>query len=252
MKDGLGRVESVLVLGGTSEIGLATARALVAGGARRVILAGRDLKALHEAEASFIATGAQVGVESFEASAVAEHEALIDALFDRYGDLDVVLVAFGVLGDSKRSGDDHDLAVEIVTTNTVGVVSVSIPLARRLRQQGHGTLVLLSSAGATRVRASTRVYGASKAAIDAYGLALRDSLDGSGVDVLIVRPGYVRTRMTAGLPEPPLATTPEIVADAIVDGLRRRVATVWVPPAMQAVMLALRLLPRELFRRLPI
>lgn len=252
MKDGLGRVDSVLVLGGTSEIGLATARALVAAGTRRVILAGRNSRSLEEAAAAFGATPAQVSIEAFDATAVAEHEQIIDALFDRHGDVDVVLLAFGVLGDPAESGENHDLAVEIVTTNGLGVVSVSIPLARRLRQQGHGTLVLLSSAGATRVRASTRVYGASKAAIDAYGLALRDSLHGSGVEVLVVRPGHVRTRMTAGLPEPPLTTTPEAVAEAILGGLRRGVATVWVPPMMQVAMLGLRVLPRALFRRLPI
>ena len=70
--------------------------------------------------------------------------------------------------------------------------------------------------------------------------------------MLVVRPGHVRTRMTAGLPEPPLTTTPEAVAEAILGGLRRGVATVWVPPMMQVAMLGLRVLPRALFRRLPI
>ena len=73
MKDGLGRVDSVLVLGGTSEIGLATARALVAGGTRRVILAGRNSRSLEEAAAAFGATPAQVSIEAFDATAVAEH-----------------------------------------------------------------------------------------------------------------------------------------------------------------------------------
>ena len=252
MKDGLGQVDTVLVLGGNSEIGIATARALIAHGARRVVLAGRTHQSLQQAASTLAASAVQVCIEVFEAKAVTEHEAVIDALFDRHGDIDVVLVAFGTLGAPETSGDDHDLAVEILMTNTLGVISVSIPLARRLRQQGHGALVLFSSAGAARVRASTRVYGASKAAIDAYGLALRDSLRGSGVELLVVRPGHVRTRMTAGLPEPPLTTTPDAVAKATVDGLRRRAATVWVPPAMQVAMLTLRVLPRTLFRRLPL
>ena len=80
----------------------------------------------------------------------------------------------------------------------------------------------------------------------------RDVVSVTGVSVLVVRPGFVRSKMTEGLPDAPLATTPEAVADAIVDGVRRGRSTVWVPGAMRWVMSGLRHTPRAVFRRLPI
>jgi decaprenylphospho-beta-D-erythro-pentofuranosid-2-ulose 2-reductase len=116
--------------------------------------------------------------------------------------------------------------------------------------QGHGTIVVLSSVAGERVRASNFVYGASKAGLDGFAQGLGDSLRGTGVEVLVVRPGFVHTRMTAGLDAAPLATTPEAVAKAVVEGLARGSHTVWVPAALRFVMIALRHLPRPIFRRL--
>ncbi|GIU88809.1 MAG: hypothetical protein KatS3mg009_3324 [Acidimicrobiia bacterium] len=135
-------------------------------------------------------------------------------------------------------------------TNYTGVVSVTIPLVRRLRGQGHGTLVLFSSVAAERPRRSNFVYGSSKAGADAFYQGLADSLAGSGVDVVVVRPGFVRTKMTEGLEPAPLSTTPEAVAEAVARALRRGDGTVWVPPALRFVMAGVRHLPRPVFRRL--
>ena len=118
--------------------------------------------------------------------------------------------------------------------------------------QAHGTLIVLSSVAAERPRRSNFVYGASKAGLDAFAQGLGDALAGTGVDVMVVRPGFVRTKMTAGLKPAPLSTTPDAVAGAIVDGLRRGAHTVWVPPALRSVMSIVRHLPRPLFRRLSI
>jgi decaprenylphospho-beta-D-erythro-pentofuranosid-2-ulose 2-reductase len=96
------------------------------------------------------------------------------------------------------------------------------------------------------------VYGSSKAGLDTFSQGLGDRLAGSGVRVMIVRPGFVRTKMTAGLQPAPLATTAPAVAHAIVDGLRRDADIVWVPSPLRWIMLGLRLLPRSIFRRLPI
>jgi decaprenylphospho-beta-D-erythro-pentofuranosid-2-ulose 2-reductase len=112
--------------------------------------------------------------------------------------------------------------------------------------------VVLSSAAGERVRRADFIYGSSKAGLDAFAQGLGDALYGTGVHVMVVRPGFVRTRMTAGLPPAPLATTPEAVATAIELGLRRRSETVWVPGTLRLVMSALRHAPRALFRRLPV
>ena len=204
MRDALGNVQSVLVLGGGSDIALATVRRLV------------------------------------------------DDLFDRFGDFDVVLVAFGVLGDQARAEQDVAAALEIARVNYLGTVSVAVPVAHRLRAQGHGTIVALSSVAGERVRRSNFVYGSSKAGMDGFLQGLGDSLVGSGVKVLVVRPGFVRSKMTEGMDEAPLSTTPDAVADAIVTGLARGSETVWVPGALRYVMMVLRHVPRPIFRKLPL
>jgi len=241
VKDALGRVESLLVLGGGSEIGLATARALVSRGARRVVLAARAPERLEAEAAALRSAGAQVALERWDAGDVQGQEAAIAGLFDRHGDLDVVLAAAGVLEGSPA---------DVIATNFLGLAAALAPAAERMREQGHGTLVVLSSVAGERPRRSNYLYGSSKAGLDAFAQGLGDALADSGVGVLVVRPGFVHTKMTSGLDPAPLATTPEAVADAIVTGLARGSHTVWVPGPLRWVMSALRHLPRPLFRRL--
>jgi len=253
VQDALGGVQTVLVLGGGSEIAQATLRRLVANRTRTIVLAARRPDSLRAAADELRALGAtRVEVVAFDAEATDTHEALIDDCVDRVGDLDLVLVAFGVLGDQAEAERDPAVAAEIARINYVGAVSVSVPLASRLRAQGHGIIVVLSSVAGERARRSNFVYGSSKAGLDALFQGLGDSLVGTGVRVLIVRPGFVHTKMTAGLDPAPLATTPEAVADAIVGGIERGTEIVWVPPALRVVMSVLRHAPRAVFRRLPL
>lgn len=250
MRDGVGRIETLLVLGGASEIGLAVADLLVADGVRRIVLAGREPDRLAAPADTLRHAGANVDVLYFDAVNTTTHAAAIDAAFDLLGDVDVCLVAFGVLGTPGRDLRVHGAALDVVRTNTVGAISVLVIVGERLRQQGHGTAILLSSAGAERVRKENVVYSASKAGADAFAQGLGDALDGTGARVMVVRPGFVRGRMTSGLPEPAVATTPTAVARAIRDGLRRNADVVWVPRKMRPVMSVLRHLPRRIFRRL--
>lgn len=253
MKDALGSVQSVLVLGGGSEIGLATARALARRRARTVVLAARKPETLDAELASLRAAGVtRAEAVAFDATDFASHEAFVDGLAGTYGDFDLVLLAFGVLGDQERAEQDAAAALDVVQTNYAGAVSVAVPVARRLRAQGHGAFVVLSSVAAERARRSNFVYGSSKAGLDAFFQGLADSLAGSGVHVMVVRPGFVHTKMTAGMRAAPLATTPEKVAGAIVHGLAQGRTTIWVPAPMRLVMTALHHVPRPLFRRLPI
>jgi decaprenylphospho-beta-D-erythro-pentofuranosid-2-ulose 2-reductase len=252
VKDAVGSVQSVLVLGGGSDIGVAVARRLVDRHARTIVLAGRDpARFTATAEALRAAGASRVECVEFDATAFGSHAAFVDEVIDVVGDLDLVIVAAGVLGDAERAAVDAELAREIVETNFTGVVSVTIPLVARLRAQGHGTLVLLSSVAGERVRKANYVYGSSKAGVDGYFQGLGDSLAGSGVHVVIVRPGFVRTKMTAGLPDAPMTTTADAVAAAVVDAVARDREIVWVPGPLRAVMAVVRHLPRAIFRKLP-
>jgi decaprenylphospho-beta-D-erythro-pentofuranosid-2-ulose 2-reductase len=251
MKDAFGTPQSLLILGGTSDIALATARRLIARRTRTVWLAGRPSQDLENAAIHLRGLGAETHTITFDALAPESHEAILGKVFAE-GDIDMVLLAFGVLGDQANDERDPVAAARVAQTNFTGAVSSALVCARALQAQGHGSLVVLSSVAAERARRSNFIYGSSKAGLDTFTQGLGDALHGTGAHVMLVRPGFVRTGMTAGRPETPLATTPEAVAAAIELGLRRRSETVWVPGSLRLVMTALRHVPRSIFRRLPL
>lgn len=249
MIDALGSPQSVLVLGGTSEIALETVKALPRARLTRVVLAARPSASRDAAVAMLQAAGIR-GIETadFEATDTASHGALIDRVFDA-GDLDIVLLAFGVLGDQAQAEADPLHAVEIASVNYTGAVSTGLHVARRLRLQGHGALVVLSSVAGDRARRTNFVYGSSKAGLDAFAQGLGDALHGTGAHVLVVRPGMVRTRMSAHLPEAPLTVDADVVAQSIVTALRKGKETVYAPGPLRFVMTGLKALPRPVFRK---
>jgi decaprenylphospho-beta-D-erythro-pentofuranosid-2-ulose 2-reductase len=251
VKDAFGLPQSLLVLGGTSEIALATARRLIARRTRTVWLAGRPSPALEQAAEDLRAQGAEVRTVAFDALVPESHEAVLGKVFAE-GDVDMVLLAFGILGDQAHDEREPVRAVRVAQTNYTGAVSAGLVAAGALQAQGHGSLVVLSSVAGERARRSNFIYGSSKAGLDTFAQGLGDALHGTGVHVMVVRPGFVRTRMTAGLPASPLSTTPEAVATAVELGLRRRSETVWVPGVLRVAMSALRHVPRAVFRLLPI
>ena len=250
MNDALGNPQSVLVLGATSEIAQAITVALVAERCRRVVLAARRTDALADHVAVLTAQGASVETITFDADDLPSHRPLIDGAFDA-GDIDAVVMAFAVLGDREAYERDTATAAALVHTNLTASVSAGLVVADRLRRQGHGTLVVLSSVAGERVRAVNYVYGASKAGLDGFAQGLNDSLAGSGARVLVVRPGFVRTKMTTGMRDQPFTTGPDAVAEVVVRGLRSGAHTVWSPPILRWVFMVLRHLPRPLWRRMP-
>jgi decaprenylphospho-beta-D-erythro-pentofuranosid-2-ulose 2-reductase len=253
VRDALGGVESVLVLGGGSEIALATVRKLIEGRTRTVVLAGRDREALTAPAKELEDVGATaVDVVPFDGLDFASHDGFVADTFAAHPDLDLVILAFGVLGDQERAEVDAIESRRIIDSNFTGAVSVLVPVVNALKAQGHGTVVVLSSVAGERARRSNFVYGSSKAGLDAYCQGLGDSLVGTGIRVLVVRPGFVRSKMTEGLDPAPLSTDPEHVATAILTALARGNEIVWAPAPLRYVMSALRHLPRVVFRRLPL
>lgn len=252
MINAVGEPQTLGVLGATSQIASAVTTRLCRRRTRAVVLAGRDRAGLAQAEKAAREAGAtDVHLVDFDALDTSTHQATVDSMFS-HGDLDVVLIAFGVLGDQQAAEADPDLAVTVAEVNYVATVSLGLRVANALRHQGHGTLVVLSSVAGERARRSNFVYGSSKAGLDAFAQGLGDSLQGSGVRVVIVRPGFVRTRMTAGLPEAPMSVDADNVAEAIERAIGSSSEIVWVPSALRVVMSGLRHLPRPIFRRLNI
>jgi decaprenylphospho-beta-D-erythro-pentofuranosid-2-ulose 2-reductase len=253
VRNALGSVQSVLVLGATSEIAGATVRALVDRGARRLLLAARDPARAVPLADELRARGAD-SVETIHLDALdtATHDAFAEEAFARLGDVDLALIAFGILGDERTAPADSGAVVCVLNTNFVGAASVMTPIARRMVEQGHGTIVVLSSVAGERVRRANFVYGSSKAGLDGFYLGLGEALRGTGARVLVVRPGFVHTKMTEGRSAAPLSVTAEDVAAAVTKAVAGGDDLIWVPGAMRGVMSGLRHVPRALFRRLPI
>ena len=153
-------------------------------------------------------------VLDFDARDTAKHPDVVASAAAEH-DVDVAVVAFGVLGDEEQAWQDHDAAVRLAEVNFTGAVSVGVALAELMRRQGHGVIVVLSSVAGERVRRTNFVYGATKAGMDAFYRVLGEALEGSGARVLVVRPGFVRTRMTEGREARPLAVGPDQVAEAV-------------------------------------
>jgi decaprenylphospho-beta-D-erythro-pentofuranosid-2-ulose 2-reductase len=241
-----GRPGRVLLIGGTSEIGLAILAALKLPPDTEVLLAGRDAERMRAAARALPST---VRLLSYDATDPDAYEQLVTTAFAD-GPVDLVISAVGVLIPQDRLDADPRQAGALLDANLTSHVTALLAAAAELRKAGRGTIVILSSVAAVRPRRANFVYGAAKAGLDAFGRGLADSLHRSGVRVLLVRPGFVRGRMTAGLTPSPLSSTPEQVGAAVAAALARPSGVVWVPPPIRAVAGLIRLVPRPLWRRL--
>ena len=220
MRNALGAIQSLLVLGGSSDIGAAIAERLVPGGCRRSCSPAAAPRPWSRSPTACGRPAPRWRSRPGTPPTSAGHADAVKAAWDALpaegdGDVDCVLLAAGVLGDQEHLADDPAAAAELTTANYTGPVSTLLHVASASREQGHGTIVVLSSVAGERVRRSNFVYGSSKAGLDGFCQGLGDSLAGTGVDVMVVRPGFVHTSMTEGKEAPPLATTPEAVAEAV-------------------------------------
>lgn len=250
MRDALGAVQSVLVLGGGSDIGRALCERLAAGRCRTVVLAGRPADDMEPvAEAVRLAGATTVEIVHWESTDTASHAEVIGGVFDRHGDIDLVYAPAGILGSQEAFDADPAFAAAAVQINFAGLVSSCLVAAERMRAQGHGAIVVMSSVAGVRTRADNYVYGSTKAGLDAFAQGLGDALVGTGVRVMVVRPGFVHTKMTAGMDAAPFSTTPDKVAAVICDGLATGKEVVWAPPVLALPFAVFRNLPRALWRR---
>ena len=251
--DAVGNPQTILLLGGTSEIGLAIcARYLQNAHARILLAAMPDDPGRDAAVAQMKAAGARsVELIDFEATDTDSHPKMIEAAFAN-GDVDVAVVAFGVLGDAEELWQNQHKAVLAAEINYTAAVSVGVLLGEKMRAQGFGQIIAMSTVAGERVRRSNFVYGSTKAGLDGFYLGLSEALREYGVRVLVIRPGQVRTRMSAHIKEAPLTVDKEYVANLAVTASAKGKELVWAPAAFRYVMMVLRHVPRSIFRKLPI
>ena len=275
--------ELIVIFGGRSEIGLELATRL-APGATVLLLARRADKLDDEVAAVLEAGAAAVHVGEFDADDLASHAPLVESIVAEHGPIGTAVLAFGILGDQARAEKDPGHAAAIVHTDFVAQVSLLTVLANAMQSACAGSIgderlarrasigderlarrasigderlarrasiVAFSSVAGVRVRRANYVYGSAKAGLDGFCSGLADALHGSGVHLLVVRPGFVIGRMTQGMTPAPFSSTPAQVATATAGALAKRRRTVWVPWALRPVFIGMRMLPQFVWRRMP-
>ena len=253
MINAVGVPKSVLVLGGSSEIGLAITAEYLKKGPMRVVLATMPGDPAGEAAVETMKAAGASSVEriDFDALTPDTHPAVIDQAFAG-GDIDVAIVAFGVQGVDEEVWQDQRKAVFTANINYTAAVSVGVLLGQKMREQGHGQIIAMSSVAGERVRRSNFVYGSTKAGLDGFYLGLGEALREYNIHVLVIRPGMVRTRLSAHVKEAPLTVNKEDVAKLAVSSADKGKELVWAPGPFRFVMIILRHIPRPIFRKLPI
>ena len=257
--DAVGNPQAILLLGGTSEIELAISERYLRNAHARIVLADLpDHPGKDKAIAQMKAAGAK-SVEwiDFDGVDTASHPTVIDAAFGG-GDVDVAIVAFGLLGDAEELWQNQLKAVQIAQINYTAAVSVGVLLGEKMRAQGFGRIIAMSSVAGERVRRSNFVYGSTKAGLDGFYLGLGEALREYGVRVLVIRPGQVRTTTTlehwkaTGAKEAPFTVDKEFVAELAVSSAAKGKELVWAPGPVRYLMTVLRHIPRPIFRKLPL
>lgn len=238
------------IFGATSGI----ARAVIAELARRghtLVLAGRNLAEVERIAAdAHLRYGVQTYSLSFDACDLAAHADVFAAAVACTGRLDGLLVAFGTLTDQKQAERDVTAATAMIASNYVGVVSLVTHAANYFEMERRGVIGVISSVAGDRGRQSNYIYGSAKAGVTAFCQGLRQRLSKSGVRVVTIKPGIVDTPMTYGMKLPPLVAKPERVARDIIRALERADGNVYTPFFWRFIMLAIRMIPEPVFKRL--
>lgn len=240
--------QSVALIGATSDIGQAILKALPQDNLETCYVVARDPKRAAKSLAEILPSRTKLTKVSFQAEKTQSHKTIVDQLFAE-GDLDIAIIAVGVLGNNPDL-DEAANALEVMSVNYVASAHLMLLIAERMKLQGHGQIEIISSFAQTRPRVDNFVYGSSKAGLDFMARGLNDKLDGTGVSVCILRPGFVRTRMTRLMPEAPFTVNSDAVGKLAVKLLKSGEPVGYAPPILKWVALIFTFLPTSIFRKI--
>lgn len=254
MKNGVGVAQNIVLFGGTSDIGQAILRRIVKPGVSKLVLVSRDIDEANRKCQEVVGQHPDLEVHHvrFDAADAGSMSHVVAEITDSIGDIDIAVLAHGLLNEGADYYADPAALREVVDVNMTGTMALMYSLAAKMRGQGYGKMVLLSSVAGERVRRGNPVYGATKAGVDGFALALDHELEGSGCSVLVVRPGFVATKMTAGMSKAPFSTDADSVAVIVERGIVTDKKVVWAPGILRWMFLILKNLPLPVWRRLPL
>jgi len=246
------RPANVVVLGATKGMGRALARRMAERG-DRLFLLGRELEELQRSASDVASRNTahqDVSVAVCDLERPDTFETALDQAEAALGSLDVVVVSAGQFATQDRLEEDPSLAHRVLTVNFANTVLFCERARKRLMARGGGTLCVFSSVAGERGRKRVVLYGASKAGLSGYLEGLDHRYRNEGLVTVCVKPGFVTTSMTEGLPRPPFAGDPDGVAKRVLAAIDAGKPVVYAPPAWALVMLVIRFLPRFVMRRL--
>jgi len=240
------------MLGATKGMGRALARRMAERG-DRLFLLGRDLDELRRSAADLMSrstAGHDVGVALCDLERPETFEAALHEAEAALGSLDIIVVTAAQFATQDRLEQDTALAHRVLTVTFANTVTFCELARKRLLARGRGTLCVFSSVAGERGRKRVVLYGAAKAGLSRYLEGLDHRYRGEGLVTVCVKPGFVTTSMTEGLPRPPFAGDPDAVAKRVLAAIDRGQPVVYAPSAWALVMFVIRLLPRFVMRRL--
>lgn len=242
---------NAVILGATKGMGRAVARLLAQRG-DQLFLLGRDLDDLGRSAADLNARGAagEVGFAHCDLADPGTFSTALDAATAALGDVDTVIVTAGLFGTQADLAADIDRAHAVVTVDYANTVVFCEHARKRLLARGGGTLCVFSSVAGDRGRKPVAIYGSAKAGLSHYLESLDHTHRAEGLITVVVKPGFVKTGMTAGLSPPPFAGEPDAVARDVVRAIDRGTPLIYTPWIWRWVMLVIRLLPRFVMRRI--
>lgn len=243
-------MKNILVIGATSAIATACVR-LWANKGVAFFLSGRNSEKLNAIADDCRVRGAEVNTFSIDLADISQHNAMFAEIANKFNNIDIVLIAHGTLPEQSKCEKDVDLTLQELNTNAVATIAMLTRLANIMEEQGKGSIAVITSVAGDRGRPSNYVYGSAKAAVATFCEGLRVRLFKSGVYLTDIRPGFVDTPMTQGLPLPQkLVASPETVAKQIVKGIERHSNVLYVPKFWALIMLIIRSIPNFIFKRL--
>jgi NAD(P)-dependent dehydrogenase (short-subunit alcohol dehydrogenase family) len=254
MLNGLGVARTIVLFGGSSEIGRETLLELLSPGVSSIVLVSRDIEKVAQEDEMLLrkAPNADVFHVRFDGADALSMPDVVHEIVDLVGDVDVAIIAHALLGDEVDAFTDAAGVSEIITVNMTATMTLLYALSTQMRTQRHGRIALFSSVAGERVRKANAPYGASKAGIDAFALALDHELAGSGVSIVVIRPGYVHTKMTAKMKPAPFSTTAQIVGQKSARAIKGTSTVIWVPSVLRWIFVLLKMMPLKVWRRLPV
>lgn len=254
MKNGVGASQNIVLFGGTSEIGQAILRRVIKPGIAHVVLVSRDIDAAQNFGDEIESKNNDVEIHHirYDAADSSSLEHVVKEIVTEVGDIDIAVVAQGLLNEGIDYYQGPSELISVVDVNFTSTMVLMYSLAQQMKSQGYGKTVLLSSVAGERVRKGNPVYGATKAGIDGFALALDHELQGTGASILVVRPGFVTTKMTVGMKKAPFSTDAESVAKIVEQGISSNKKIVWAPGVLHWLFLVLKNVPLPIWRKLPL